>query len=75
MGKKLSKEFETFIGNRMKGHDGVMKKSDSWLKGKDRDLRKMETAADGFDAQMEKLAGIFRNGLAAKIIKNNSDHN
>ncbi|KZZ83682.1 MULTISPECIES: hypothetical protein [Bacillaceae] len=66
MGKKLSKEFETFIGDRMKSHDGVMKKSDGWLKGKEKDLNKMERAADGFDAKMEKLAGDIEKWISSR---------
>ncbi|MTH53206.1 hypothetical protein GKZ89_07250 [Bacillus mangrovi] len=56
MGKKLSKEFEVFIGNRYKGHDEVMKKSDKWLSGKERDLNKLESEAEKFEARMESLA-------------------
>ncbi|AZB42402.1 hypothetical protein CEF21_08910 [Bacillus sp. FJAT-42376] len=69
MGKSLSKEFETFIGNRMKDHDAVMKKSDSWLSGKEKDLNKMETAADGFDAEMEKFAGDIEKWIGTRSSK------
>ncbi|MGD6818936.1 hypothetical protein [Metabacillus sp. 84] len=64
--KKLSKEFETFMGDRMKGHDSVMKKSDSWLKGKDKELNKLDAAADGFEAEMERAAQDMEKWIVKK---------